>query len=388
MDKIRKICVVITARPSYSRIKTVLVELKKIKTVKLQIIVSSSAILEKYGSVSDLIKKDGFEISAELFNVLEGENLITSAITTGLAIIELSNVFKILNPNIVVSIADRYETIATAISASYMNIPLAHIQGGEVTGNIDEKVRHSITKLADYHFVSSKDAFNRVLKMGEVKKNIFLTGCPSIDIANDVLLDKKSKFDIFSKYKGVGFDQDKFKPHNFIVLLQHPVTTEFENAHLQINETLLAIKKLRIPTIIFWPNIDAGSDATSKVLRKFREENSDFPVFYFKNLEGFDFLNLLKNCMCLVGNSSVGIRECSWLGVPVVNIGTRQNKRLRGRNVIDVTYNHKNIANAIAKQVKIKKYNSDSIYGNGNSGKIIAKELSKVELINHKTISY
>jgi UDP-hydrolysing UDP-N-acetyl-D-glucosamine 2-epimerase len=388
MKNYRKICVVVTARPSYSRIKTVLLELTKIKNIKLQIVVASSALLEKYGTVVDLIKSDGFNIDAQLYNVLEGENLITSAITTGLGIIEIANTFNSLKPDIVVTIADRYETIATAIAASYMNIPLAHVQGGEVTGNIDEKVRHSVTKLADYHFVSSQDAYNRVLKMGECKKNIYLTGCPSIDIANSVLKSNLDNFNPFLSYKGVGAGVDKFISHKFLVLLQHPVTNEYKDSHLQISESLLAIKKLNIPTIIFWPNIDAGSDLSSKVIRKFREDNMTSPFFYFKNLNGTDFLQLLKNALCLIGNSSVGIRECSWLGVPVVNIGSRQNRRLRGKNVIDVDYCHKKIISAINLQIKKGRYKSESIYGDGKSGKRIAKLLSEVPLINHKTITY
>ena len=169
----RKICVVITARPSYSRIKTVLLEIKKHPKLDLSIVVAASALLNRYGSAVDVIETDGFVINHKIYNALEGTSLSTSAKTTGLGIIELSSVFEKLKPNIVITIADRFETMSTAIAASYMNIPLAHIQGGEVTGNIDEKVRHSITKLSDYHFVSSVNSYRRVLKLGENKNFIF-----------------------------------------------------------------------------------------------------------------------------------------------------------------------------------------------------------------------
>ena len=154
----RKIAVVITARPSYSRVKTAIQAIKEHPKLELQLIIAASALLDRYGSAVNYIEKDGFEIAAKVFNVLEGENLTAAAKTTGIGILELSTVFDNLKPDIVVTVADRFETMATAIAASYMNIPLAHIQGGEVTGNIDEKVRHAITKLADYHFVAYESA--------------------------------------------------------------------------------------------------------------------------------------------------------------------------------------------------------------------------------------
>ena len=183
----RKVCVVITARPSYSRFKTALIAIDKHPNLELQLVVSASALLDRYGNAFKIIEKDGFKIAAKVYNVLEGENLASMPKTTGLAIMELATVFSSLQPDMVVTIADRYETIANAVSASYMNIPLVHIQGGEVTGSIDEKVRHAITKLADLHLVSTEKAKERVLKMGECPDAVFVTGCPSIDIAKEVL---------------------------------------------------------------------------------------------------------------------------------------------------------------------------------------------------------
>src|SRR6187431_8212 len=186
----RKIAVVITARPSYSRVKTVLSAIDKHPNLELQLVVAASALLDRYGSAVNYIEKDGFTIAAKVFNVLEGENLTAAAKTTGIGILELSTVFDNLVPDIVVTVADRFETMATAIAASYMNIPLAHIQGGEVTGNIDEKVRHAITKLADYHFVASENAKERVIQLGENTEMVFNTGCPSIDLAEEILNSK------------------------------------------------------------------------------------------------------------------------------------------------------------------------------------------------------
>ena len=195
----RKICVVITARPSYSRIKTALKAIDEHPDLELQLVVAASALLERYGSAVNYIEKDGFQITSKVFNVLEGENLTAAAKTTGIGILELSTVFDNLRPDIVVTVADRFETMATAISASYMNIPLAHIQGGEVTGNIDEKVRHSITKLADYHFTATEEAKERVLKLGENPEMVFNTGCSSIDLADEVKHSNARSFNPFEK---------------------------------------------------------------------------------------------------------------------------------------------------------------------------------------------
>lgn len=382
----RKVCVVVTARPSYSRIKTALTAIQENPFLELQLVVAASALLERYGSAVSYIEKDGFRIAAKVFSVLEGENLTAAAKTTGIGILELSSVFHSLAPDIVVTIADRFETMATAVSASYMNIPLAHVQGGEVTGNIDEKVRHAISKLADIHFVASESARTRLLKMGEDPAYVFNTGCPSIDLAAEVNREPKIDFDIFRKYKGVGKEFDLSK--GYLVVMQHPVTTEYNESRKHIELTLQAIHKLNYPTLWFWPNVDAGADGTSGGIRAFREKHTLLNTFFIKNMEPVDFLKLIKNCKCLVGNSSVGIRESAYLGAPVVNIGTRQNKRDRGQNVIDVGYEKEKIIEAIRYQWNHGAYESDHIYGGGDAGKQIASILASVPLRFFKELTY
>lgn len=382
----RKICVVVTARPSYSRVKTALKAIDEHPKLELQLVVAASALLDRYGSAVQYIESDGFEIKSRVFNILEGENLTAAAKTTGIGILELASVFENLKPDIVVTIADRFETMATAIAASYMNIPLAHIQGGEVTGNIDEKVRHSITKLADYHFVASEGAKERVLKLGEDPDQVYNTGCPSIDLAAEVLENSAFDFDPIEKYGGVGRSLDYTS--DYLVVMQHPVTTEYTESRLHVNQTLEAIKELDIPTFWFWPNVDAGSDGTSGAIRAFREKNPDTNIHFFKNMEPQDFLRLLVNSRCLIGNSSVGIRECAYLGVPVVNIGTRQNRRDRGANVIDVAYDKDLIKEAIQSWLNRGKADQSQVYGGGDAGKKIADLLKEVPLQFHKTIIY
>ena len=376
----------ITARPSYSRVKTALKAIQEHPDLELQLVVAASALLDRYGSAVNYIERDGFKITAKVFNVLEGENLTAAAKTTGIGILELSTVFDNMKPDVVVTIADRFETMATAISASYMNIPLAHIQGGEVTGNIDEKVRHAITKLADLHFVASPDAAKRVIKMGEVEETVFITGCPSIDLAHEIMAYPLLDFDPFEKYGGVGHTMDI--SNGYVIAMQHPVTTEFGQSRAQINETLYAIKALNMPTFFFWPNVDAGADGTSNGIRTFRELEKPENIHFFKNMEPEDFLRLLYNSNCLIGNSSVGIRECAYLGVPVVNMGSRQSGRERGHNVVDVGHQRLDIAAAIRQQVGHGRYAPDHIYGDGQAGVKIANLLAELRPSINKRITY
>ena len=386
MNTKRKIAVVITARASYSRIKSALRAIQLHPDLELQLVVAGSLLLDRYGKAADYIEKDGFTINEKVFMVLEGENPIAMAKTTGLAVMELSTVFFNLKPDAVITIADRFETIATSIAAAYQNIPLVHIQGGEVTGNIDEKVRHANTKLADLHLVSSEDARERVLKMGENPETVINIGCPSIDLAKEVIENPIPDFNPVLKYGGVG--QAEGWENGYLVVLQHSVTNEQENSKATIIKTLEAIDELQIPTFWFWPNADAGSDGTSNGIRSYRENFNPKNILFFKNMESNDFLQLILHSKCLIGNSSVGIRECSYLGVPVVNIGSRQNRRMRGKNVIDVDYDSKEIKNAIQKHICSEKPTSESLYGDGNSGQRTADILATFPLQFHKTIMY
>ena len=382
---IRKICVVVTARPSYSRIKSALLAINAHPDLELQLVVAASALLEKYGSVVDIIIKDGLTIDAKVYMVIEGESLVTSAKTTGIGIVEMASIFDNLSPDMILSIADRYETIATAITGSFMNIPVVHVQGGEVTGSIDEKVRHAVTKLSNIHLVSNEASRNRVIKMGESIGSVFVTGCPSIDLAKEIV-DEGQSINTKEIQKGVGANLDA--DENYIMVMQHPVTLEWEDSTSQIIETLHAIDSVGIQCYWFWPNVDAGSDSSSKAIRSFRESGKGKNIRFLKNLPPEDFLILLNHAKCMVGNSSVGIRESSYLGTPVVNIGSRQKGRDRGLNVIDVDHNRSDIINSIKSQIIHGKFTSESIYGDGGAGVKIADILSKVEMSIEKTLTY
>ncbi len=386
--KMKKVCVVVTARPSYSRIRSALFALKKYKSISLQLVAAASAISGSYGKVVDQIKKDGFEVTAEVYNLISGENVISAAKTTGLGIIELSTVFANIKPDMVVTIADRYETMATAIAASYMNIPLIHIQGGEVTGNIDEKVRHAITKLADVHLVATEMARERVIKMGENPDRVYVTGCPSIDIAENVKNNyAKLIFDPVKKYNGVGkLIKNRSK---YIVVMQHPVTTSISEARKQTNCVLEAVERIDKQVYWFWPNVDAGADGVSKEIRIHRENNKANNIYFFKNMSPDDFLVLLMGAECIIGNSSVAIRECSYLGIPAINIGDRQIGRERGKNVIDCDYDVSEISRAYMHIVESPRCNGETLYGNGHAGEEIARVIDSLgEISINKRLNY
>ena len=382
----RRVCVVITARPSYARIKTVMEAVRNHPGLELQLVVGASALLERYGPVVDVIRADGFEPDAVVYMVVEGENLVTTAKSTGHGVVELATIFDNLKPDVVVSVADRYETLATAIAAAYQNIPVAHVQGGEVTGSIDEKVRHAVTKLADLHLVATAGARERVIRMGEEPAAVHVTGCPSVDLAARVLRDGGGPFNPFVRYGGVG---DRFDPAaGYLVVMQHPVTTEYADALAQITETLEAVRALDVPAFWFWPNVDAGSDRISKAIRHFRESREVPHVYFFKNLSPEDFLRLLIGARCLVGNSSVGIREGSYLGVPVVNVGSRQAGRERGGNVVDVGYDRAAIEAAVRARWDAGRCPPSTLYGDGSAGQRIAELLAGVELTIEKRLTY
>ncbi len=382
----RKICVVVTARPSYSRIRTALTAIQAHPDLELQLVVAASALLDRYGNAIQAIERDGFPIAARVYMVVEGENLVTSAKSTGLGLVELATVFDNLAPDAVVTIADRYETLANAVAAAYMNIPLVHVQGGEVTGSIDEKVRHAVTKLSNLHLVSTQGAAARVIRLGEEPASVIVTGCPSIDIAAEVAAQPALGFDPFEKYGGVGPKADLSK--GYLVVMQHPVTTEYEAARQQVDETLYAVKDLGLPVLWFWPNVDAGSDGTSKGIRVFRERENATNFHLFRNMFPEDFLRLLVNCTAIVGNSSVAIRECSYLGVPAVNVGSRQQGRERGANVIDVDHDRTAIAAAVREHMRRGRAPADHLYGDGRAGVRIAECLATAPLTVEKRLTY
>lgn len=382
----KKICVVVGSRANYSSIKSAMTAIDKHPKLTLQLILGASALLDRYGSVADLIRKDGFVPDAEIFMLLEGETPLTMAKSTGVGLMELPTVFDKLSPDFVLTVGDRFETMATTLAAAYMNIPIAHTMGGEVSGNIDECIRHAVTKFAHIHFPANQNAAERIIKLGESPSSVHPVGCPRIDLIADVLKQTQNKTLEKLFEFGVGAKIDLKKP--FILLSQHPVTSEYGNGVEQITLTLEALNQTNVPVIALWPNSDAGADDIARGMRLWREKGLAENMHFFKNLPVHDYVWLMKETACLIGNSSSGIRESAFIGTPTVNIGSRQNNRQRGVNVIDVNYNTKEIYGAIMKQIEKGHYPSNPLYGNGDAGKKIADVLAETSVDTQKTISY
>lgn len=380
----RKVCVAVHSRANYGRIKSVMQAIRGNPNLELQIIVGASGVLQRFGAVVNVLREDGFEPNATVYTILEGETPTTMAKSTGMAILELATQFENLKPEVVITVADRFETIATAIAASYMNIPVAHTQGGEVTGSIDESVRHAVTKLSHIHFPATERAREFIIRMGEDPATVHFTGCPSIDAIADI--DFSAKLDVFSRYRGVGPELNPDQP--YIVVLQHPVTTEYGHGLEQINETLSAVHRLGMQTAWLWPNVDAGSDDVSKGIRRFREKHHSAKIHFYINFSVEDYARLINGAACLVGNSSSALREGVFLGVPAVNIGTRQSGREHGPNVMHVGYDNTDIEAAIRKQIAHGRYERSTMFGDGKAGQRIADVLAETELRVQKQLQY
>lgn len=385
----KKICIVIHSRANYGSIKSLLKCINQSKKLTLQIIVGGSALLDRFGSVVDLIKKDGFKVSKYVNFLIEGNSPLIMTKSTGLAIIEISNCFAELKPDIVLTVGDRYETISTAIAATYMNIPLAHTMGGEISGTIDESVRHAVTKFSNIHFTATKISKRNVIKLGENPKNVFNVGCPRIDSVKEVLNNKIDEKDLnrFINSIGVGENIDVRKP--FIMIMYYPVTSEFGKGKAQVLNLLKALDKFDIQKIFFWPNSDAGYEDISRGIRIWREKNKDKKTKFIKNLEQKYFYHFLNKTDCLIGNSSSGLREGCFIGVKNICIGTRQNGREIGKNTIMINSDFKSIFKTLKKALNEKKiFRKDYRYGNGKSGKQIVKILEKIQVNSQKKLSF
>jgi UDP-hydrolysing UDP-N-acetyl-D-glucosamine 2-epimerase len=384
----KKICVVIGSRANYSSIKSAMRAINDHAGLTLQVVVFASALLDRYGSVVNLIEADGFQVDSKIYNILEGENPLTMAKSTGLGLIELPTVFDQLMPDVVVTVGDRFETMATTLAAAYMNIPIAHTMGGEVTGTIDESIRHAVTKFSHIHFPASEGARDRIIRLGEREEDVHLVGCPRIDLVKEII-DKGIDPDYLNEKLneiGVGNKVDVNLP--FLLVSQHPVTTEYGDGEEQILNTLKAASKIGLSTIVLWPNSDAGSEDISRGIRKWREKGLDKKMHFFKNLPIDVYVGLMKKTVSLVGNSSSGIREGAFIGTPCVNVGSRQTLRERGANVIEIPSNVEAIIEAIQLHINHGSYSSNPLYGDGNAGIKIAEVLSKKEVILQKQITY
>jgi UDP-hydrolysing UDP-N-acetyl-D-glucosamine 2-epimerase len=364
-----RIAVVVTARPSWAKLFTICEALQAMPDVDLQIIACASALLERYGNVSKVIQAQGFTLAAECWSTYEGANLVTSVKETGALVSELGTAVIRLGPACVVVCADRHEVLAAAIAGSYQHIRVAHLQGGERTGSIDDRVRDSITSLADLHFPCTEQAAFRVYGLTG-SQHIYRFGCSAVDMAKRAISEPPVTSE---ELGGAGAPIDLERPYS--VILQHPVTNEAEQAYAQMWSTLMG-SEMCGQRVVLWPGQDAGADGISKAIREYQAEHG--ALHTVRNLPPSRFLKLLSQCEVLIGNSSAGIRESAYLGVPVVDIGTRQWGRERAKNVQWVPHDVTRIQQAIQQQSTAGFYPRSTLYGDGTSGQQIARVLRDV----------
>lgn len=387
--KKRKICFVITSFIHYSRNFLILEELNKRSDVDLHIVLGGVVLSNKYAShtfnVRSILESEGFENIHEIYFNLEGDHHIVKAKTVGFGIVEFSSLLYAIHPDLLVVRGDRFEVLAAVIAAAYMNISIAHIEGGDVSGTLDESVRHAITKLSHIHFATNEPARERLLKMGEKKELVFNFGSPDIEVVARAETWKLNMASIDFENFGSGAQFDP--KEEYLMVMYHPVNTEYELLSGHTKSLLDAVYKLNKQALWFWPNFDAGSEYISHELRIFKERTSQHKIKFLRYLPPKQFLSLLANTRCLIGNSSAGIKECSYLGIPVVNIGTRQNKRLRAENVMDCNNDTKEIFNIIEEQLRVGRYPVSHLYASNDTSRKVATVLAEVDLYTQKAFT-
>lgn len=375
----------IGSRANYSSLKILIKKLNKSENINLNIICGGPGLSRKYGNMEKLLKDDG------IFNyklcpfIFEGTSLDIMAKSTGFGIIETTNILKETKTDLLLVVGDRYDVLSLVIAASMMNIKIAHTMGGELSGTIDEMIRHAITKFAHIHFPANEDAKNRIIKLGEDEKYVLNYGCPRMDIIKNIL-DNKLQDDFFSNF----FIRNKSKVNknfnlimnNYLICIFHPVTTDYQNNGKYCLNLLNVLNKLKKDVILIWPNSDAGSDLISKQIRTFMDNknNSKINMACIINLPLEEFIPLLDNCLCLLGNSSTGIRDCGFMGVPVVNIGDRQKNRLCAENVLHSSNDENDIYEKLTIQINKGKCKKDLLYGDGNTCNKIFNYLENLDI--------
>lgn len=367
----RKILFVTERRADYSKLRPVIKAVKESNKFDYYLVVTGSHLLRKYGYTINEIKKDGFKIYKK-FNMFynnEEDDLSTMTLAFGRAIFNLTKIIKSLKPDIVFVGFDIGGNFAAAIVGAHMNIHVAHLEGGEVTGTIDEPIRHAITKFSHIHFTSNKEATKRLIRMGETPSNIFTVGNPSLDAIKSMKFIAKEELE-------KEFKIDLEKP--FLLVVQHTVTTEIRDIDRYFLETIEAVRELNIQSIIIAGNIDAGSQKIKKII-----ENSK--INYYDHLEFKKYISLLRYSSAIVGNSSSGIMEAPFLRIPSITIGTRQEGRIKAKSIINVGYNKKQIKRAIKKAITNKKFldsikKQKNIHGDGTAAKKIVNILEKLDL--------
>ncbi len=380
---LRKVCVVLVDRANYGRLKPVMQAIADHPRLELQVLAAGTMVLERFDQPVRVVKNDGFRVDGEVYIELEGSTPTTMAKSVGFATIEFASELQRLQPDILLLIGDRYEALAAAIAAAYMNVCIVHLQGGEVSGSIDESARHAISKFAHFHFPSTRRSAEYLIRMGERPDTILGVGCPSSDIAR--VLDRTLLPAVINE-RGSGAVIDVRAP--YLLVLFHPTTTEYGGEEQQMRALLAALKDVAMPTVLLWPNIDAGSDHVSKAIRKFRSTEQPPWLRTVINLSPDDYLRVLANAACAVGNSSSFVRDAGFLGTPVVLVGERQEGRESDEHVTRVRPETATIVEAIKAQLAHGRYAASTLYGDGHVADRVADGVATLRPYLQKRLAF
>jgi GDP/UDP-N,N'-diacetylbacillosamine 2-epimerase (hydrolysing) len=375
--------VVLVDRANYGRLKPVMAAIAAEPRLELQVLCTGTMVLDRFDQPARLVKSDGFPVDAIAYVELEGSTPVTMAKSVGFALLEIASELKQLAPDLLLVIGDRYEALAAAIAAAYMNIPIAHMQGGEVSGSIDESARHAISKFAQFHFPSTRRSADYLVRMGERPDTILAVGCPSSDIART--LDRKLDSAIVNS-RGGGPPIDVARP--FLLVVFHPTTTEHGDERAQMFQLLAALDQLDTQTLLLWPNIDAGSDQLSKAIRIHRDRKTGSRLRTLTNLAPEEYLRVLATASCAIGNSSSFVRDASYFGTPVVLAGNRQDGRETAEHVTRVKVDTDAIVTAVRAQIAHGPYAPSALYGDGIVSERVAKALAELEPYVQKQLAY
>ncbi|KZB70930.1 MULTISPECIES: UDP-N-acetylglucosamine 2-epimerase [Thalassospira] len=381
----KKLCFFLTTRGNFGKVSSILTALEHRKDVKVQLAVGGALLDPEYGQTIEEIRATGFEIIAELDYITGSKTPLDISRSAARATELTAEVLEVHRPDVVFLIADRYEVLAFAQAAVCQNVLIAHLEGGEISGSIDERIRHAVSKLAHYHFPANRDAAARLIKMGEPENSIHICGTPSLDLLR---LNGFADLDAVRAYlegRGLGACPSLSEP--YVVVSHHPVVTEYESASSQYDILIDAVLELKLPSVWVRPNDDAGAQHFEQAWSRLLLENIADAVAV-GGLPLKLYASLLRNSACLIGNSSSGVREAAWLGVPAVNIGSRQHSRLKGQNVCDVPMEKGAIIEAAQSQIKHGFFEPNDLYGDGHSGEKIAEVLCALSPALHKTITY
>ena len=379
----RKVCVVLVDRANYGRIKPVMTAISQRPELELQVVAAGTMVLERFDQPVNVVRHDGFNVNGEVYLELEGSTPATMAKSVGFGVVEFASEFQRLKPDVVLLIGDRYEMLAAAIAAAYMNICIAHIQGGEVSGSIDESARHAISKFAHFHFPSTERSADYLVRMGERPDSILAVGCPSSDIART--FDSTLTPEIVNTGGG-GSPIDVANP--FLLVLFHPTTTEFGGERGQMEAVLEALRRLAMQTVLLWPNIDAGSDHISKAIRSFRVNYQPSWLRNLTNLSPENYLKVLANAACAIGNSSSFVRDAGYFGTPVVLVGNRQEGRETDAHVTRVAPTADEVFAVAKSQLAHGRYAPSKLYGDGYVSERIAQGLCELKPYIQKRLHY